>query len=108
MHGGDNVSKELLDICKSIKATVENQPSRSEMKNIAYEQARLAIAEHETGCPVREDYPVLRQEIGRLQGGKKSSEPPKPAETNNKKWIALGTIIGAALPVFYALWRVLF
>lgn len=95
-------NNDLLLICQDIKKTVDSQPTKADMVEIARAEATMVLKEHEASCNVRKDHPRMRQDIGQLQGKKPSNSPP--AESN-RKWIAIGSIIGVAVPIIMALWK---
>jgi hypothetical protein len=98
-----SMSTEILELCKDIKRTVDDQPTRGEIQNMAKLAAYEALTRHEAGCAVRADYPDIKRSIGVLEGKQRTLAPAKK-DRSNRALIAAGTIIGTLIATAAALW----
>jgi len=102
------MANEVLDICKNIQDMLKKQPTADDIRKIVKEQLDV----HENSCPARQSHSELKDRIGnseikisnvvsdlaglkgRLLGPAVFSRRLSP-----KVLVAIGTILGAAVPI---------
>jgi tetrahydromethanopterin S-methyltransferase subunit A len=112
------MANEILDICRNIQDIVSKQPTRDEVLSIVKDEIKGQLENHENGCPARQSHSDVKSrlnnveskaisaatQIGVLQG-RLSGVSAFARNMSPKALIALGTIIGAAIPVAIAIFN---
>jgi hypothetical protein len=112
------MANEILDICRNIQDIVSKQPTRDDVLGIVKDEIRGQLESHEYGCPARQSHNDVKERLNKVESkavsaatqigvlqGRLSGIAAFTRNMSPKALIALGTIIGAAIPVAIAIFN---